>query len=237
MTSHVSSENTVLVSTTMPANEVAEKRRNNLTNQMSKFGIPVFFDYGIPLSQENHILDVQYKIMKKRMENFMRFSTAKNEGPTYAILCDDDFHPHSRLLDELNHTVSLLPENWRSLHLCPGTLWGRSIHRNQTILPAQEGRLVPEGNISKLEFHPCGRYFHNCGSGIWNGTCVWLGGPIAMLVRRDSVKSLYDDFCSLYVRENNPNDVILTNILTNRDYVCREPQLGWENECGGSCFG
>lgn len=32
------------------------------------------------------------------------------------------------------------------------------------------------------------------------------------------------------------NDVVLLYIINNKDNVCREPQLGYENEQGGSLY-
>ena len=37
-------------------------------------------------------------------------------------------------------------------------------------------------------------------------------------------------------KQKNNNDVILTQILNNNDYICRQPMLGYENEEGGSTF-
>jgi hypothetical protein len=78
--------------------------------------------------------------------------------------------------------------------------------------------------------------FTQCGSGLWNGKYLWLGGPIAVLVRRETITDLLEHYTTLYERENNPNDVILTNILSHRDFVCRCPLLGYEDENGGTCF-
>lgn len=32
------------------------------------------------------------------------------------------------------------------------------------------------------------------------------------------------------------SDVIFTKILDEFTYICREPQIGYENECGNSVF-
>jgi hypothetical protein len=230
----ITGENTVVITTTMAHNETAEKRRKMLVDTMSVHGIPVFFQQGVV---GDYYMDIQYRVMKRRMEAF-----GKMGGFEYGILCDDDFHCHSRFLEEINKTVVLLPEDWRCLHLCPGCLWGRSIFQGGSGNEGKwgefrEGQLVPEGgNLDGLEMDSSGRFFCHCGSGLWNAKRIWLGGPIAVLVRRETVGDLLGEYTRLYERENNPNDVILTNILSHRDFVCREPQLGFEDEMGGSCF-
>ena len=232
MSSSIHSENLVLITTTLAGNEIAERRRKMMVDTMSAFRIPVFFDHGVT-DVGASLIEKQYRIMKSRMEQFM-----KMPGFEYAVLCDDDFHCGVDFLAELNQTVSVLPPDWRCLHLCPGFLWGRSIFREKGGVPM--GELVPErgmGILNGLEVDASGRYFKGCGSGLWNGKYLWLGGPIAVLVRRgESIASLWEDFTRLYVRETNPNDVILTNILRNCDYVCRSPLLGYEDEMGGTCF-
>jgi hypothetical protein len=225
----ITGENTVMVTTTMAGNEIAERRRKMLVDTMSPFGIPVFFQQGVVGS---YYMDVQYRVMKHRMEAF-----GKMGGFEYGIICDDDFHCHSRFLEELNRTVALLPADWRCLHLCPGCLWGRSVFRGEGKWELfHEGELNPEGRLEGLAVDDSGRFFMFCGSGYWNSKRLWLGGPIAILVRRETVGDLLEEYTRLYERENNPNDVILTNILSHRDYVCRVPQLGYEDELGGSCF-
>ena len=231
----ITCENLVVVTTTMAWNEIAERRRKMMVDTMSAFRIPIFFDHGVTDAAGTSLIEKQYRIMKSRMEQFM-----KMPGFEYAVLCDDDFHCSVDFLEELNRTVSVLPADWRCLHLCPGFLWGRSIFREKGKGDDfRVGELVPErgmGGLNGLEVDASGRYFKGCGSGLWNGKYLWLGGPIAVLVRRESIASLWEDFTQLYVRENNPNDVILTNILKDCDFVCRSPLLGYEDEMGGTCF-
>ena len=232
----ITAENLVVVTTTMAENEIAERRRKMMVDTMSAFRIPIFFDHGVTDAAGASLIEKQYRIMKSRMEQFM-----KMPGFEYAVLCDDDFHCSVDFLEELNRTVSVLPPDWRCLHLCPGFLWGRSIFREKGKgEDFRVGELVPErgmGILNGLEVDVSGRYFKGCGSGLWNGKYLWLGGPIAVLVRRgEFIASLWEDFTQLYVRENNPNDVILTNILKHCDYVCRSPLLGYEDELGGTCF-
>ena len=65
---------------------------------------------------------------------------------------------------------------------------------------------------------------------------MWLGGPISMLINKENIDSLIDDYVKYWKYSKKPNDVILLNILNNNDYVSRQPQLGYENEEGGTTF-
>lgn len=230
----ITGQNTLVITTTMPENEISEKRRKMMIDTMSKFNLPVFFDHGV--IGGGFYIHIQHRIMKSRMEQFLKISG----GFEYGILCDDDFHCHPNFLEELNETVKVLPPDWRCLHLSPGCLWGRSVFRDEERRKTfQVGELVPEGGqrcLNGLSVDPTGRVFTQCGSGLWNGKHLWLGGPIALLVRRETIADLLEHYTTLYERENNPNDVILTNILSHRDFVCRCPLLGYEDENGGSCF-
>jgi hypothetical protein len=232
-TDKITAENTVVITTTLPHNPISANRRANMCNHFAKTGIPQWTQYGIGAQDAMPMIEKMFHIHKQRFETFLYRMTAE-----YGILCDDDFIPHPEFLEEVNATIALLPSDWRCLHLCPGYLWGRGIWRSGQRTDQPCGHLVPERDVNGLEYHESGRFYHHCGSGIWNGKHIWMGGPIAVLVRRTNggAASLYEDYVRLYLRENNPNDVILTNILTHRDFICREPQLGWEDECGGTCF-
>jgi hypothetical protein len=213
----INKDNIVLVTTTINNNTISEKRKENIKCEMNKYKIPIYFIYGI--LEKNKLF---FNIFKNRIFAF------KQTNLQYGILCDDDFHPHPNFLEELNKTVNILPVGWRCLHLCPGYLWGRKF---RTCIEA--GALNPENNISELSYHDSKRYFINCGSGIFYKKQIWLGGPIAVLVNKDNVDSLLTDYINCYIKYKKPNDVILTQILNNNDYICMSPQLGYENEQGG----
>ncbi len=223
----ITSKNTVLVTTSLfdNNNSISAKRREHLKNIMSKYNIPIFFANGIKIKNKQNYLYILSYILQQRFVNF------KKTNLDYGIICDDDFHPHSNFLEELNKTVSLLPAGWRSLHLCPGYLWGRKFRRC-----IEPGNLDPENNIDELEYDTSGRFFINCNGIKWSKKEIWLGGPIAILVNKNNVDSLLNDFINYYNKSPQPNDVILTKILTNNDYVCRSPQLGYENEQGNSTW-
>ena len=220
----ISNSNTILITTTIHKNKnckISKKRNINLIKSMSKYNIPIYFNIGVENIPKNDI-------MFNNLKNMFEFFITSNYN--YGIICDNDFHPHSNLLEELNKTVNLLPENWRCLHLCPGFLLGRN---NKNCL---DGRLNPENNIKDLEYDVSGRFFINCNNGKFVKKNIWLGGPIAILINKNNINELLQDYINFYNLYKKPNDVILTYILNKNDYVCRYPLLGYENEQGGSCF-
>ena len=213
----INKDNTVLVTTTILNNYISKKRKQNIKFEIDKHEIPIYFIYG-KLEKDRTFFDV----FKRRVFAF------KQTNLQYGILCDDDFQPHKNFLEELNKTAALLPINWRCLHLCPGYLWGRKFRRC-----VEPGNLDPEGDISDLSYHDSKRFFINCGNNNFYKKKIWLGGPIALLVNKDTIDDLLEDYINCYSKYKTINDVILTKILNNNDYVCMEPLLGYENEQGG----
>ena len=160
-----------------------------------------------------------------------RFETFANTGYEYGIICDDDFYPVDNFLEELQATVSRLPPEWECLHLCPGFLWGRSFRDSSSI-----GKLCPEYDVTHLPYHTSGRYYNNCQPQTYFNFGGWLGGPIAVLVNRKSIAPIIHRYRSTGQLYPYPNDVLLSCILTPMSFICREPQLGYEREEGGSTF-
>ena len=217
-------KNTIVITTTLPNNLTSEKRKNNLLNNFGKWNIQVLFNEGIiDKTVPNH--NVMFNIIKNAFETF------RKSNYDYGIICDDDYFPIDNFLEEVNKTLSLLRPNWRCLHLCPGYLWGRKFRDKSQI-----GRLNPEYNMNNIPYHHTGRFYLNCIGQIYLKKNFFLGGPIAMVINRNNFESLLNDFVSQYDRFKFPNDVILSKILTMNDYICREPQLGFEEEEGGSIF-
>ena len=168
---------------------------------------------------------VMYQIIKNALELF------KKSGFEYGVICDDDFHPHDNFLTELQKTVDLLPDSWRSLHLCPGYFWGRRFRRC-----TNAGKFDPEGDVSDLSYHTSGRFFVDCDPKTLYKRFMWLGGPIAVLVNKSTIDSFIEDYDRMYADKPEPNDVLFVRMLTDSDFICREPQLGFENEQGGSTY-
>ena len=217
-------KNTVVISTTLPKNTISEKRRNHLVNQFSKFKLPILLNHGIlDASLPSHV--IMFQILKNALE------IAKQTTFDYAILCDDDFYPINEFLEEVNKTIDRLPPNWRSIHLCPGYLWGRAFRNYKKI-----GRLNPEHNMQDIPFHESGRFYQQCDGKLYAEKQFWLGGPIAFVIPRDEVDAFLQEFIDAYHANPANNDVILTRILNEHDFVCREPMLGFENEQGGTTF-
>ena len=216
--------NTIVITTTLPNNIISEKRRNNLVNNFSKFNMSILLNNGIT-NKNIPITNIMFTIIKNALETF------KKTTFDYAIICDDDFNPINNFLEELNKTIDLLPNNWRCIHLSPGYLWGR-FSKDYTKI----GTLNPDFDMNGIPYHESGRFYINCDNCTYFNKNFWLGGPISFVINKQNVDSLLNDFINTYNIYNNPNDVILTQILNEKDFICREPLLGYENEQGGSTF-
>lgn len=219
--------NMIVITTTLSHNFIADRRRTNLINEMHKYNLPITFVYGKQRKGAIEIAPILTTNTRKCLTFF------KNSNYKYAIICDDDFHPHKNLLEELNKTLELLPENWRSLHLCPGYLWGRMYRRCK-----EAGLLDPEFDISNLDYHESGRFFINCNEyadgGKYSPMPCWLGGPIAVVVNKNNIDNFLDDFNIECVKDVQSNDVMFKRMMKDNDFICRNPLLGFENEQGGT---
>ena len=220
----LNNDNTIIITTTIPNNKISQLRRNNLVNNFSRFNMSILLNNGIINKNIPHH-NIMFEIIKNALYTF------KKTTFDYAIICDDDFNPIDTLLEELNKTIDLLPSNWRCLHLCPGYLWGRIFRDSSKI-----GHLNPEHNMYGIPYHESGRFYMNCDKNTYSSRNFWLGGPIAFVINKKNVDSLLNDFINQYNSNNNNNDVILTQILNENDFICREPLLGFENEEGGTTF-
>ena len=220
----LNSNNTVVITSTLPNNLTSEKRKNNLLNNFLKWNIPVIFNEGI-IDNTVPKHNVMFNIIKNAFETF------RKSNCEYGIICDDDFFPIDNFLEEVNKTLSLLRNNWRSLHLCPGYLWGRKFRDKSKI-----GMLNPECDINNIPYHPSGRFYLNCVAYRYLDKNLFLGGPIAFVINKNNFESLLNDYVSQYNKYKFPNDIILSKILTFNDYICREPQLGYEEEERCSTF-
>jgi hypothetical protein len=205
----------VCITTTIPK-PTNMKRLHNLVQKMAKFNIPVIVNHGLVKKSVNH--DVSIAIVKNSLDICMKTKYA------YAIICDDDFEPIDRFLEELKKTIDILPPNWRALHLCPGYLWGRK-NRNKHI----PGKQNPEYSMKDIKTDTSGRVYLT-DKAVYAKRRFWLGGPISMVVK--NAESLLSDF-NQESKIPKPSDVILTRILNEHDYVCKDP-LGFENEQGES---
>jgi len=219
-------ENTIVITTTIPNNEISEKRRNNLVNNFSKFNMSILLNNGI-VNKNFQNNEIMFEIIKNALNIFKK--TIFN----YAIICDDDFNPIDNFVEEINKTIDILPDNWRCLHLCPGYLWGRQFRDYSKI-----GMLNPEYNMDGIPYHESGRFYVNCDKNTYSKKKFWLGGPISFVINKKCVDSFLNDYINNYnnTNKNINNDVNLTQILNENDFICREPLLGFENEQGGTTF-
>jgi hypothetical protein len=211
----------ILITTTIPS-AISDRRLSNLVCNFNKYGIPLLVHHG---NQNKDKIEILYENMLAMIALF------KRTDYEFAIICDNDFFPIDNFMEELVTTVAALPVGWRTLHFCPGFLWGRNGRA-----PCVPGVLKPSWPIDSLTVDPCGRFFVVEDRDTYIQKEFWLGGPMAFLVNRATVDSLLNDFKASFLLEPTQNDVILTKILTSNDYICRLPLLGYEAEEGGATF-
>jgi len=226
-TPFINNKNMIIVTTTMPNNIISDKRRNNIVKMFSDPKVSILLNHGISKKDNNKlsIHDIMFLTIKNSIELFNKTSFE------YAIICDDDFFPINNFIEELNKTVQLLPNDWRSLHLCPGYLWGREFRDESKI-----GSLNIESSIdvTDMDYHESGRFYLNCNGKLNASLKMWLGGPIAFLIKKEYSTQFLREFTERFKKIKEPNDVILTKMLTKKDFICRSPQLGYEKEEGGT---
>jgi hypothetical protein len=221
----LNSSNFLLITSTLAKNNISEKRINNMINTFSKYNISIIIN-------DYEDKNIECKTTLTCLKSISNMKFFQKSGFDYAIICDNDFNPIDNFLDELNKTIELLPENWRVLHLCPGYLWGRLFRDSSKI-----GKLNPEYNMDGIEYHPSGRFYLNCDKNVYFNRLYWFGGPVAFIVNKNTIDNLLESFINEHKQDiSTPNDVVLVNILTENDYVCREPMLGYENPQGGTTF-
>ena len=107
----VNSDNTIIIFTTINS-KINNDRTLNLVNKISKYNLPVLINYGI-LFEPNDSRNQKAILLNKNMINiFNKFRKADYE---YAIIAQDDFEPIDNFLEELNKTIEVLPNDWRTL--------------------------------------------------------------------------------------------------------------------------
>jgi len=218
----------IIIATSLSNDIISEKRRVNLVNNLSKYNLNL------------HILcrEKNKDIKSHRTINYNSFLErlliCKKLSYKYCLLIDDDFYPIENFLYELNEVLKVLPTDWIGLHLCPGFLWGRKYRDKSKI-----GQLNTEKKkgINKLTTDITGKIFNNNDPLIYKSIKGWLGGPISFLINNteENINNLIKDYSS-YKKTRMNNDVILTMMLNKNIYVCRDKQLGYEEECGGRTY-
>ena len=217
----INNNNCQVITTTLSNNRISELRKKNISvNLEVNYGFDVTFIEDI--NADSCVTTTWSHISTLNMLECFKKSTYE-----YGIICQDDFFPINNFLQELNKTVDFLPNNWECLHLCPGFLWGRTFRNRSKI-----GHLNPEYYMEKsiFDFHESGRFFINCDTQHYCDHSMWLGGPIAFIVKKTYVSNIIKKY-----KENvHLGPVTLVQILDANTFICREPQLGYEEECGGT---
>lgn len=201
-------------------NEISKKRRHNLISQLNKYNIKYEIDPGVTNLPK---LEIMYQHILNKLNRF------KKSKYQFAIICDDDFFPCDNFWNKLLTSSKSFSKNFRTFHLCPGCLWGRKFRDSK-----KYGKLNNEVNLSNLKHNKF--TFYDINKNNWNNKKMWLGGPIAFLINKKYIDSFIKDYQNYWEKNKVPNDCILTNILSKKDFVAREPQLCYENEEGGSLF-
>ena len=201
-------------------NEISASRRHNLIKELNNIGVDFHNDKGVTTG--SNVERMFYHLLRK-MERF------KHSSYVYGLICDDDFLPCNDFWEKLNTTMMYVKPRFRCLHLCPGCLWGRQFRDKNKI-----GHLNRETDLFGIKHDEY--VFGEIDKSVWVEKNMWLGGPVAFIVNKESIESLIHEYTSFWIEHKVPNDVILLKIINNNDYVCREPQLGYENEQGGSTF-
>lgn len=216
----INKHNCEIITTTLSNNKISQLRKKNIINNFEKkMGFNIHFIEGTQYTEWTP--SINHKVTLNQLEKF------KTSGKEYGLLCQDDFYPIDNFLDELHKTVELLPKNWECLHLAPGFLWGRRF-RDKTKI----GHLNPEYNMDKdvFNYHSSGRFFMNCNPDEYYKLKGWLGGPVAFILKHKHLTK----FLNEYKKNIDNDDKALVKILNKNTFIAREPQLGYEEECGST---
>ena len=212
--------NCEIITTTLSNNKISELRKENIINNFQKkYEFNINFIEGV--KYDNWGKNEQFQTTLKMLKTF------EKSNYKYGIICQDDFFPIDNFLQELNTTIELLPDTWECLHLCPGFLWGRQFRDKSKI-----GQYCPEYNMDKTTFnyHKSGRFFIDCNPKEYYDHNLWLGGPVAFIIKHACITQ----FIHKYKQNFDHDDRTLVNMLNNNTFICRNPQLGYEEECGGT---
>lgn len=162
---------------------------------------------------------------------FVANLTSQTNGTAF-IVVEDDFFPRSNFMAEMARTLSVLPDDWRTLHLCPGFVWDRI---DRPPLRGDYIPFIPERPIPDVPVDTSGRVFITDAATLEKHR-IWLGGPIAFVIRAESVQEFlhhYNQVKPPHRHRDLPSDVALVRVfLKNRDFIAARPILCRENETG-----
>ena len=141
------------------------------------------------------------------------------------LISQDDAQLCGQFIPELESLLYEAPEGWRTLHLCPGYMWGRVTNKTRldrdlpSLVPADPDWVVPVnkkvGSRFATLFEP-----------------AWVGGPLAFLIRKRDIESLLLQLRS--TNQDTPDDMTLVHKATPNDYMLRKDLLCHEREQGGA---
>ena len=230
----INKNNIIIIGFTIYKDPISIKRVHNLKKRIEEDKIPLYIFHNVKTryNLENRLSCI---ISTNIIKTILMFHKTNFD---YCIICENDFYPTNNFLNKLNETVKLLPNNWRSLHLCPGFLWGRgkynySNNKNKKI---NIDKPDPEINLKNFSIDKSNRFIYNLNPKLLLNNNAWLGGPIAILLNKKNHSHIHflKQYIYLFNKKNDPGDVILSKMITNKDFICYNPQLGKEEECGGT---
>jgi hypothetical protein len=228
----LSNTNLMLITVSIYNDKTSDKRISNLKKRITKDNLPLFIFYNNK-TKYNKWNKAGCIFIKNLYKSIFKFSESNFD---YAIICENDFYPADNFLNKLNETVDLLPKNWETLHLCPGWFWGREHFNNKKIEKENIDIPYPEGTLNKFNFDKSKKFIYDLDSKYLVDNHIWLGGPIAILINKKNNNHLkFLKRCmGQFNIKNDPGDVILSKSVTKNDFICFNPQLGKEEECGGT---
>ena len=141
------------------------------------------------------------------------------------LISQDDAHLCGQFIPALESLLNEAPEGWRTIHLCPGYMWGRMTNKPRldrdlpSLVPADPDWVVPMINKVGTRF---ATLFEP----------AWVGGPLAFLIRRRHIESLLLQLRA--TSPDKPDDLTLVHTSTPNDYMLRKDLLCHEREQGGA---
>jgi FkbM family methyltransferase len=216
-----------IIVTYISDNIISNKRLSALKNNINKYQNITLNVIG----KKKEILKTLIEKQRASNENVIdMLNKALITNCEYIIITEDDFYPIDNFYNKLIHTVRLLPKNWRTLHLCPGKLWGRTFGE-----PDEPGKLRWEcGTEPNIPYHKSKRFYINGEDNLFLQHKAWLGGPMCFLIQQKNIPNFMEEYKTHNF--DDACDVILTKMLSSNDFICRDPLLGYEKTQGLSVF-
>ena len=202
--------------------DVSQMRCKNLREIEKSIQAHTILDI-IPQVKSTDKIAAIKEVLINKLERALDLS---NDASALYIITSDDVHFCKRIIPELEKSLELLPRDWRSLHICPGYLWGRE--KNKPHLDIELPDLIdfdPEGPVPREKIVNT-RFSHLFEP-------AWVGGPLAFVAKHSGIKSILKDIKSKASGADIPDDVTIFKIATNNDYMMLDPLLCHEREQGG----